>query len=386
MTMFTTRILGGVALFLAGTTWLWLTPVFAGRGVSASGPLWGITHPDAPAAAAAAATGTASAAPDVHGIADVVSPSRVVVRLTLALAVVATVAAAVGLFASGGPGPHEVVTARGVTVEVYGTGLYRYDSWLVGVGNRGTDAATLFLEVPALLMALAAYRRRSVPGTIVLVGVLGWLLYYYASMSLYTAYNRLFALYVLAFALALFAAPLAVRSVDAVRFAAVFPARPSRRVLVGYLGCLAAVLTLAWAPPLIAAAVTGGDPARLGPYSTEVTWALDLAVVVPAVAATGWLLHRAKAFGLLAATAMLALNVALGAALIAQGVAQLAVGVPVAPGEVVGAMVSFAVMTLVAAALLVPLLLRMHAAPQRRGGNVAGRELDRSRGPRRGRT
>jgi hypothetical protein len=32
--MFTIRNLGGVALFLFGTTYLWLTPMFASRGVS----------------------------------------------------------------------------------------------------------------------------------------------------------------------------------------------------------------------------------------------------------------------------------------------------------------------------------------------------------------
>jgi hypothetical protein len=265
----------------------------------------------------------------------------------------------VGFFSSGGPGPHEVVTARGQTVDVYGTGLYRQDSWLIGVGNRGTDAVTLFVELPTLLVALAGYRRRSLRGTVVLVGVLGWLLYYYASMSLYTAYNRVFGLYVVAFGLALFAAPLALLSIHPARFAAVFPTRPSRRLLIGYLGCLAAALTAAWLPALVAAAVTGDIPARLDVYSTEVTWALDLAVVVPAVAATGWLLHRGAAFGPVAATAMLSLNVALGSALAAQGVAQLVAGVPVKPGEIIAMMASFAVMTVVAAALLLPLLRRL---------------------------
>ena len=42
--MFTIRNLGGVALFLAGTTWMWLTPAFAGRGVSTSGVLWAVTR------------------------------------------------------------------------------------------------------------------------------------------------------------------------------------------------------------------------------------------------------------------------------------------------------------------------------------------------------
>jgi hypothetical protein len=42
--MFTMRNLGGVALFLFGTTYLWLTPMFAGVGVSTKGILWSITQ------------------------------------------------------------------------------------------------------------------------------------------------------------------------------------------------------------------------------------------------------------------------------------------------------------------------------------------------------
>jgi hypothetical protein len=42
--MFTLRNIGGVALFLAGTTWLWLTPAFATKGVSTSGFLWDLTR------------------------------------------------------------------------------------------------------------------------------------------------------------------------------------------------------------------------------------------------------------------------------------------------------------------------------------------------------
>jgi hypothetical protein len=273
------------------------------------------------------------------------------------------VAAAVGLFSSGGPGPHEVLTTRGQVAQVYGTGLYRHDSWLVGVGNRGSDAVTLLLEVPTLLAAVVAYRRRSLRGTVVLLGVLGWLLYYYASMSLYTAYNRFFGLYVIALALALVAGPLIVAGVDRARFAEVFPERPSRRLLLGYLGCLAGVLTLAWAPPMIAAAITGEAPARLDVYSTEVTWALDLGVVLPVVSATVWLLHRKSLAAPLAATSMLMLNVAVGVALVGQGVAQLTAAVPVSPGEIAGAMASFAIMTVVAAWLLRSILRHLPAAP-----------------------
>lgn len=42
--MFTIRNMGGVALFLAGTTWLWLTPAFATKGVTTSGIFWSATR------------------------------------------------------------------------------------------------------------------------------------------------------------------------------------------------------------------------------------------------------------------------------------------------------------------------------------------------------
>jgi hypothetical protein len=42
--MFTIRNVGAVALFLFGTTFLWLTPSFASQGVSTKGLAWSITQ------------------------------------------------------------------------------------------------------------------------------------------------------------------------------------------------------------------------------------------------------------------------------------------------------------------------------------------------------
>jgi len=42
--MFTIRNIGGAALFLFGTTYLWITPMFASRGISTKGTLWSITN------------------------------------------------------------------------------------------------------------------------------------------------------------------------------------------------------------------------------------------------------------------------------------------------------------------------------------------------------
>lgn len=42
--MFTIRNVGGVALFLFGTTFMWLTPMFASKGVDTGGTLWAVTR------------------------------------------------------------------------------------------------------------------------------------------------------------------------------------------------------------------------------------------------------------------------------------------------------------------------------------------------------
>ena len=42
--MFTMRNIGGVALFLFGTTFLWLTPAFATQGLKTGGAMWSVTN------------------------------------------------------------------------------------------------------------------------------------------------------------------------------------------------------------------------------------------------------------------------------------------------------------------------------------------------------
>jgi hypothetical protein len=44
MTMWSLRNVGGISLFLFGTTFLWLTPAFASRGVTTTGLLWSSTR------------------------------------------------------------------------------------------------------------------------------------------------------------------------------------------------------------------------------------------------------------------------------------------------------------------------------------------------------
>ena len=42
--MFTVRNIGGVALFLFGTTFMWLTPAFVTQGLKTGGAMWSLTN------------------------------------------------------------------------------------------------------------------------------------------------------------------------------------------------------------------------------------------------------------------------------------------------------------------------------------------------------
>ena len=268
------------------------------------------------------------------------------------LAALAVVSSIVGLISSGGPGRQTVTTARGAVAILYGEGLYAADTWLIGIGNRGQDAAILLVEVPILLLALRWYRRGGRVAPAALAGVLAFFSYYYVSMTFATAQNRLFPAYVAAASLAGFALVTVASRMNVPRIAEAIPERPGRKVLATYLFAVAAALTLAWFPELLTTTLSGDIAEAVGPYTSSATHALDLGLVVPVAVLAAAKLLRHRPSGRVLALIMLVINVCVGTLLMGQGVAQLVSGVPMTPAEIVAKMLTFAVLTVVAGALL----------------------------------
>lgn len=288
-------------------------------------------------------------------------PSTTVVRLVYGLAVLAVLASGTGLLAAGsGSGRHDVTTARDQVVTLFGEGMYAADSWLIGAGNVGQDVAVLLVEVPVLLLAVTWYRHRRPLAGVVLAGVLSFFAYYYVSMVFGTAQNRLFPVYVAAASAAGFALVAVARQVDPAQEAVPLPARPGPRVLMTYLGAVAAALVLAWLPAMVGTAVSGDIAEAVGPYTSAATEALDLGIVVPLALMTLVLLHRRNPAGRVLAVVILVINVCIGVVLFAQGAAQLAYGVPLTAGEIVAKSLTFLTLTLVAGGLLARMALAAH--------------------------
>ena len=107
----------------------------------------------------------------------------------------ALVTAAVGLFTSGSGSRISFTTVRGETVEVWGQGLYKYDTPIGATGFTAADVITLLLAIPILVISLLSYRRGSLKGGLFLAGALSYFLYNYTSMGFGAGYNNFFLAY-----------------------------------------------------------------------------------------------------------------------------------------------------------------------------------------------
>lgn len=289
---------------------------------------------------------------------------RSVVVLTVLTATLAAVAATAGLFWSGGDAPDTVVSVRGETVELYGVGVYRFDSAFKGAANRGTDAVTLVLAIPLLGMALARAVQGSFRARLVLLGTLVWFLYVGASLALGTAYNSLFLVYVALFSASLYGVAAACRAIAPEALAArMSPTAP--RIVPGAFMLASGVVTLGiWLLPLLSAARSGDPPTLLDGSTTMVTDALDLGVIVPLAVLSGVRILRHRPQGYILAIALLVLEALLAPMIAMQTLFQLDADVDLGTGHAIGAIVSFSAISLAAVAIILLLLRHITETPR----------------------
>jgi hypothetical protein len=284
----------------------------------------------------------------------IMSASLPVVWLSSLVAVLALFAAGIGLVWQGEKSPATFTMLRGESVELYGEGLYGYDSLFAGAGNKGTDVVTLVLGIPLLAIGVVLYRRGSPRGGLLLMGALTWFLSVYASYALgAVAYNDLFLVYVTLFSASLFALVLAFRSFDVPALPAHVAADMPRRGPAVFLVASALVTLTVWLTEPITALLTGEPPESLRTWNTLVTNALDLAVIVPLLALAAWLILRRDPLGYLIAFPLLVLEAFLAPMIVAQTLSQFSAGVELTTGEIVGPIAGFVIIAVLTAWMII---------------------------------
>jgi hypothetical protein len=289
--------------------------------------------------------------------------SRSVLFLASAVGVLSLVTSAVGLLWHSGGEPFDFRTVHGQHVRMFGDGVYRFDSLQRGAIFRGTDAVVLFLCIPALVASLVHYRRGSLRASVILCALLGYFLYNAASVAFGAAYNQLFLVYIALFSVSLFAFLVSFASIDlALLGSRLSPDVPRRSVAV-FLTLAGLVLLLVWLGDIVSALRLGRMVPTLESYTTEVTYVLDLGVIVPVAVLSAILVLRRASLGYLLACIMLILNTIIGVVVVAQTISMASVGLRLTPGQLIAYVGSFLLLSLVAAWFATRVLRGLEGAP-----------------------
>jgi hypothetical protein len=158
---------------------------------------------------------------------------RVLNILVCLILVLSTIAAAAGLFWPSSGRHFKVTSVMGETVEITGSGLYRFDPLWGSVQAQGQDAVTLFFGVPALALAVWLANKGSLRGRLLQAGILGYFFYTYTTMAFGTWFNPLFLIYVVLFGSSIYAVVLAVGQIEVTGLSNRFDARFPRRFVIG---------------------------------------------------------------------------------------------------------------------------------------------------------
>ena len=228
---------------------------------------------------------TDTGAPARHAPLD--PPGRVATGLSVALAVVAALAAALTVFVP------DVLTGPPV----------------MNGSARGTALVVLVLAVPVLVLSIALVRGGWVRALPVWIGAVAFLAYNGVLFLFATPFDDLFLVYVAMLGLAVWSLVALLHGLDVERFASLFDAQTPVRPVAVYVWVIVALNTLAWLAPVLRATAADGPPSFLvgTGMTTNPIFVQDLVFWLPAMAlGAAWLWRRA-AWGYVVVSAGLAL-------------------------------------------------------------------------------
>jgi hypothetical protein len=268
------------------------------------------------------------------------------------IGILALFAILMGLFYETPGQPYEITSFRGEQVMINGHGLYSYDTVSSAAQMQGNDLIALVVGLPLLVISTWLAFRGSVRGRLLLTGTMGFFLYTYLSMSMLTAYNMLFLVYVALFTMSLYAFILCMLSFDLEELPRHFSEKLPYGWIAGVLFAIGAFLFLAWVGRVVPELLDPKTPAALENTTTRVIQALDLALIVPLVVLSGVLLLRRSAWGYLLASISVLKGLTMALAVSTMAINMALKGVP----DSVAIMIPFLVLTALNMAVAVQLL------------------------------
>lgn len=238
--------------------------------------------------------------------------------VTMVLMVITSVA---GIMSVNFSKSYDFINQYGHTVQMYGYGVYAFDTYFQAPISIGTDICILCVVVPAMFIAYRNYiNRGDMVSKLKLVTIYAGAFYYAASLAFGLTYNRLFLVYVALFASSLLG-----------MFAHISHIKLNKGVtetkgLKLFLILAGSALIIAWLPDVIPSVINGGTLSLIGVYTTNITYVLDMGIISPLCFVTLYLLEKRNPMGTLLLAILLKLCMIVGIMMFPQTVCQVASG------------------------------------------------------------
>lgn len=257
------------------------------------------------------------------------------------------------------PQPYNFQNIYGRDVKIFGSGTYGNDSLFSAFGFIAQDMVVIFLAIPLLLLCLRSYVKKVKAAAPALMAVLGFFLYAYISLSFAASYNRFFLVYVLVFSSSFYALSILAKEVH---LPYVLVKRLPGKAAGIYLIASGIITFFIWGFPLILEGFGEEVLKHLFHYTTLVTHALDLALIVPASIIAGLLILQKNPTGYKIAFPLFGIIIFLLPVILLSTYLQYSHGVVFTPAEIVGPVSGFLILGLVGLWILVKIITQIYKA------------------------
>lgn len=217
---------------------------------------------------------------------------------------------------------YEFINQYGHKVEIYGYGIYAFDSYFQAPISIGTDITILLVVIPMFLVSYLQYiKKGDILSELKLTSLYAVALYYATNITFGLTYNRLFLVYVALFSCSLFGMFRHIRNISLQ-----YSLKGSKGLYI-FLILSGIALIVAWLPDIIPAMRKGTTLTLIGVYTTNITYVLDMGIISMLCFVTVNLVKKREPLGTLILACILKLCIVVGIMMFPQGICQLASGV-----------------------------------------------------------
>lgn len=275
------------------------------------------------------------------------------VALYIFSAVTAIISACLGLFYSTGGTSKIVNSIYGQAVTLFGDGVYANDSIMKVGATKGTDIAIIITAM--ILICTLLFFKNKPYAPFWQCGLLSIILYASTCLAMGVIFNRLFLLYLLQFGCSFFAFILSMsdllkkKSFDSELYS---KNMTGTAIFIIVAGCS----VLQWLAYIMPVVISGKPMEIIDIYTSEPTFVIDLAIILPTAIYCGVMLLKKKAIAYQLAPIMLTLLTGVAVYVIFQTIMQASLGIVLEFTQLIGLVIVFVILGIIAMALNIKLL------------------------------